>query len=533
MTPPTADIVVIGAGSAGCALAGRLSEDSNLSVLVLEAGGEDSNPWIHVPIGYFKTIGDAAHDWCLFTEPEPELHGRRVAWPRGKVLGGSSSINGMLYVRGDARDYDAWRDAGNPGWGWSDVLPYFRKAEAQCRGADEFHGASGPLAVSDIAPEPLPDAFLMAMRQQGVRVVEDFNRGDTEGAGYFQLTTRHGRRQSAARAYLHPARDRGNLRVLTGVQALRIRIEGGQARAVECEKEGQLFVVKARREIVVACGALQSPALLQRSGVGERNHLESLGIPVHADLAGVGANLQDHLQVRVSVQAREPLTMNDLYLRPTRKIAAGWAYLARREGPLATGIHPAGAFVRVDPQASAPDVQIHFALVSFERLGAPPDPFSGFTLSSCVLRPYSRGRVSIASPDPLAPARMHAGYLGDERDRQLLVKTVPLMRSVLSQPALAAHVEREVRPGPSCRTDEQILEYARSTAFSVHHQAGTCAMGAHREAVVDPRLRVHGLRGLRVADASIMPTLVGGNTNAACIMIGEKAADLVRDDLRT
>ncbi|MBL0419234.1 GMC family oxidoreductase N-terminal domain-containing protein [Ramlibacter sp. AW1] len=527
-----ADVVVVGAGSAGCAIAGRLSEDPNLQVVLVEAGGADRNPWIHVPIGYFKTIGSDATDWRFLTEPEKELAGRRIAWPRGKVLGGSSSINGMLYVRGHAADYDGWRDAGNTGWGWSDVLPFFRKAESQCRGADDWHGADGPLTVSDIAPDPLSDAFVQAMAQHGVRTQPDFNRGDSEGAGYFQMTTRKGRRQSAARAYLAPARHRRNLRIVTGATVSRVEIAGGRAVAVECTAGIERFRVGARREVVVACGALQSPVLLQRSGIGPGGLLQSMGIAVLRDLPGVGANLQDHLQVRLVLRCNRPLTLNDLYHRPLRRLSAGWTYLTRRSGPLVTGIHPAGAFVRVHPLAQRPDVQIHFALVSFERLGGPLDRFSGFSLSACVLYPHSRGSIRIASPDPATPAHMRAGYLDDERDRDLIVRSVPWMRQVAAQPALARLVAEEVRPGPACATPEQVLAYVRQTAFSVHHQAGTCAMGRGAQAVVDERLRVHGVDGLRVADASIMPTLVGGNTNAPSIMIGEKAADLIRADLK-
>jgi choline dehydrogenase len=527
----TFDYIVVGAGSAGCVLANRLSASGRHSVLLLEAGPRDRNIWIHIPLGYAKLFTNPKVNWLYKTEPEPELNGRQIIQPRGKVLGGSSSINGLLYIRGQAQDFDHWRQLGNAGWGFDDVLPYFRKAEDQERGADEMHGAGGPLAVSDVSePHPLCEAFIDASVQAGFPRTEDFNGKSQEGAGYFQLTARNGRRISTAAGYLRQARKRPNLTVATGALASRILFEGRRATGVEYRQGASLHTAQANVEVIVAGGAFNSPQLLQLSGVGPAEHLRSLGIPVIADMPGVGADLQDHYQVRMQYRCTEPITMNDVVNSWHRRIGAGLRYVLSRKGMLTIGAGYAGAFLRTRPELETPDVQIHFIIFSAETTGANLHPFPGFIASVCQLRPESRGYVRIKSSDPAMPPAIQPRYLSSRFDRDTTVDGMKLLRTIMGRPAMQHYIAEERAPGPACTSDADLLAYARATGTTVFHPTSTCRMGADPAAVVDERLRVHGFGGLRVIDASVMPTLVSGNTNAGIVMIAEKGADMILED---
>src|ERR1700731_2169301 len=520
------DYVIVGAGSAGCVLANRLSADGKNSVLLLEAGPRDTNLWIHVPLGYGRLFKEKTVNWMYQTEPEPGLDGRSVFQPRGKVLGGSSSINGLLYVRGQHEDYDRWRQNGNYGWGFDDVLPYFKKAENQQRGADDFHGSGGPLPVSDLGhPDPLSAAFIIAAAETGLPVNPDFNGALQEGAGFFQTTTRHGRRASAAVAYLRPAKNRSNLRVETSALAQRVVFEGRRADAVEYRQAGALKTARARREILVSGGAFNSPQLLQLSGVGPPDLLRKHGIEVVLDAPGVGQNLQDHMQVRV-------VTLNDIVNNPARKILAGLRYAAFRTGPLTIAAGTSGAFFKTNPRLATPDIQIHFLPFSTDKMGEKLHPVSGFTASVCQLRPESRGSLRIKSEDPTAPPEIRINYLASDVDRATNVEGLKILRKILHAPALAPYVVEEVDPGDKITSNEALLAYCRARGSTIYHPTSTCRMGSDPLAVVDQRLRVRGIDGLRVVDASVMPDLVSGNTNAAIIMIAEKASDMILQDRR-
>ena len=527
------DYVIVGAGSAGCVLANRLSADGRNSVLLLEAGPKDTNLWIHVPLGYGKLFKEKTVNWMYQTEPEPGLNGRSVFQPRGKVLGGSSSINGLLYIRGQHEDYDRWRQHGNNGWGFDDVLPYFKKAENQQRGADDFHGAGGPLPVSDLSyADPLSAAFIEAAAETGVPRNPDFNGATQEGAGYFQTTTRHGRRASTAVAYLRPAKGRTNLHIETSALAQRIVFDGRRAVAVEYRKQGSLRTARARKEILVSSGAYNSPQLLQLSGVGPAELLRKHGIDVVLDAAGVGHDLQDHLQVRVVMRCTQRITLNDVVNSPARKVLAGLRYAAFRTGPLSIAAGTSGAFFKTNPRLATPDVQIHFLPFSTDKMGEKLHSFSGFTASVCQLRPESRGSLRIRSADPAAPPEIRINYLATEVDRTTNVEGLKILRRILRAPALKPYVVDEVDPGAKVSTDEDLLNYCRQRGSTIYHPTSTCRMGSDPLAVVDQRLRVRGLDGLRVVDASVMPDLVSGNTNAAIIMIAEKASDMILGDAR-
>jgi len=530
---PEFDYIVVGAGSAGCVLANRLSADGKHSVLLLEAGPKDSNVWIHVPLGYGRLFKEKAVNWMYQTEPEPGLDGRTVFQPRGKVLGGSSSINGLLYVRGQHEDYDRWRQRGNNGWGYDDVLPYFKKAEHQARGADDFHGVGGPLPVSELShADPLSAAFIEAAAETGIPKNADFNGATQEGAGYFQTTTRHGRRASTAVAYLRPAKSRTNLHIETAALAQRILFEGRRAVAVEYRKDGALRTARARKEILVCSGAYNSPQLLQLSGVGPAELLRRHGIDVVLDAAGVGSDLQDHLQVRVVMRCTQRITLNDVVNSPARKVLAGLRYAAFRTGPLSIAAGTSGAFFKTSPRLSTPDVQIHFLPFSTDKMGEKLHSFSGFTASVCQLRPESRGSLRIRSADPAAPPEIRINYLATEVDRTTNVEGLKILRRILRAPALKPYVVDEVDPGAKVSTDDELLNYCRQRGSTIYHPASTCRMGSDPLAVVDQRLRVRGLEALRVVDGSVMPDLVSGNTNAAIIMIAEKASDMILQDAR-
>jgi choline dehydrogenase len=530
---PEFDYIVVGAGSAGCVLANRLSADGKHSVLLLEAGPKDSNVWIHVPLGYGRLFKEKAVNWMYQTEPEPGLDGRTVFQPRGKVLGGSSSINGLLYVRGQHEDYDRWRQRGNNGWGYDDVLPYFKKAEHQARGADDFHGVGGPLPVSELShADPLSAAFIEAAAETGIPRNADFNGATQEGAGYFQTTTRHGRRASTAVAYLRPAKSRTNLHIETAALAQRILFEGRRAVAVEYRKGGDLRTARARKEILVCGGAYNSPQLLQLSGVGPAELLRRHGIDVVLDAAGVGSDLQDHLQVRVVMRCTQRITLNDVVNSPARKVLAGLRYAAFRTGPLSIAAGTSGAFFKTSPRLSTPDVQIHFLPFSTDKMGEKLHSFSGFTASVCQLRPESRGSLRIRSADPAAPPEIRINYLATEVDRTTNVEGLKILRKILRAPALKPYVVDEVDPGAKVSTDDELLNYCRQRGSTIYHPTSTCRMGSDPLAVVDQRLRVRGLEALRVVDGSVMPDLVSGNTNAVIIMIAEKASDMILQDAR-
>jgi choline dehydrogenase len=527
------DYVIVGAGSAGCVLARRLAEAGAVRILVLEAGPRDTNPWIHVPIGYYRTIYDPRIGWGYETEPEPHLRDRRIRWPRGKVLGGCSSVNGLIYVRGQREDFDAWRDMGADGWGWDDVAPYFLKAEDQQRGAGPHHGVGGPLGVSDMAVKTeLADAFVRAAAETGIPLNDDFNGPEQEGVGYFQLTTRRGRRSSSAVAYLRPVADRPNVEIRCEAHATRIIVERRRAVGVEYRWRGGVVRARVREEVLLCGGAINSPQLLQLSGIGPADHLRASGIPVLMDLPGVGANLQDHLQVRTVQATRRPVTFNDFARSIPRKVAAGLQYLVSRGGPLTLGAGQVGAFARTRPEIARPDVQFHFIPFSASRPGAGLHPFSAFTLSVCQLRPNSRGTVLVRGPDPFSAPLIRANYLSDPEDLETVLAGVRLGRRICGSKAMAEMVSREVEPGEAVDTEDALEDYVRRTAVTIFHPCGTCRIGppADPGAVVDAALRVRGIAGLRVVDASVMPTIVSGNTNAAAIMIGERGADLILRD---
>jgi len=530
---PEFDYIVVGAGSAGCVLANRLSADGRHSVLLLEAGPKDTNVWIHVPLGYGRLFKEKTVNWMYQTEPEPGLDGRSVFQPRGKVLGGSSAINGLLYVRGQHEDYDRWRQRGNHGWGYDDVLPYFKKAEHQARGADDFHGVGGPLPVSELShADPLSAAFIEAAAETGIPKNADFNGATQEGAGYFQTTTRHGRRASTAVAYLRPAKSRTNLHIETAALAQRILFEGRRAVAVEYRKGGVLRTARARKEILVCGGAYNSPQLLQLSGVGPAELLRRHGIDVVLDAAGVGSDLQDHLQVRVVMRCTQRITLNDVVNSPARKVLAGLRYAAFRTGPLSIAAGTSGAFFKTSPRLSTPDVQIHFLPFSTDKMGEKLHSFSGFTASVCQLRPESRGSLRIRSADPAAPPEIRINYLATEVDRTTNVEGLKILRKILQARALKPYVVDEVDPGAKVSTDDELLNYCRQRGSTIYHPTSTCRMGSDPLAVVDQRLRVRGLEALRVVDGSVMPDLVSGNTNAVIIMIAEKASDMILQDAR-
>jgi choline dehydrogenase len=527
------DYVIVGAGSAGCVLANRLSADGRNSVLLLEAGPKDSNLWIHVPLGYAKLFKDKSVNWMYQTEPEPGLGGRKVFQPRGRVLGGSSSINGLLYVRGQHEDYDRWRQHGNAGWGYEDVLPYFKKAENQQRGADTYHGVGGPLPVSDWRhADPLSEAFVVAAAEAGIPTNPDFNGATQEGAGFFQTTTRRGRRASTAFSYLRPAKGRGNLHVETDALAQRILFEGRRARAVEYRQGSSVRTARARKEILVSGGAYNSPQLLQLSGVGPAELLKQHGIEIVLDAPGVGNDLQDHMQVRLVMRCAQRVTLNDIVNHPVRRVMAGVQYAALRKGPLTIAAGTSGAFFRTNPRLASPDIQIHFLPFSTDKMGEKLHSFSGFSASVCQLRPESRGSLRIKSADPTVPPEIRINYLATETDRAAFVEGLKVLRKILSAPALKPYVAEEVAPGPKISSDEELLSFCRQTGSTVYHPTSTCRMGHDPLAVVDQRLRLRGIEGLRVVDASVMPDLMSGNTNAPTIMIAEKASDMILEDAR-
>ncbi|MBP0619077.1 GMC family oxidoreductase [Cupriavidus consociatus] len=529
------DYIVVGAGSAGCVLANRLSEDGRHSVCLLEAGPPDRYPWIHIPIGYGKTMFHKEVNWGFYTDPDPNMLNRRIYWPRGRTLGGSSAINGLIYVRGQRQDYDHWAALGNPGWEWDACLPYFRKLENNDLGAGPTRGTTGPLNATSIdRRHPLVDAFIEAGQVLGLPRKTDFNEGDQEGVGYYQLTTRNGWRCSTAVAYLRPARTRANLRVETDAHTTAVLFEGKRAVGVRYVKDGQPYILRARREVILCAGALQSPQLLQLSGIGPAPLLRELGVPVVQALPGVGENLQDHLQVRLIYEVARPITTNDQLRSLAGKARMGLEWLLMRRGPLAIGINQGAMFCRALPQSATPDTQFHFATLSADMAGGSVHPFSGCTYSVCQLRPASRGTVRIRSTDPFEAPSMQPNYLSAELDRRCTIAAIRYARRVAQAEPMRGLMQREFRPGDAVQSDDEILHFCREYGATIFHPSGTARMGPAHDplAVVDARLRVHGVGGLRVVDCSVMPTLVSGNTNVPVVMMAERAADFIREDAR-
>ncbi len=529
-TAKTYHYIVVGAGSAGCVVANRLSADPRNEVLLLEAGGPAINPWLHIPVGYFKTIHNPRTDWCYKTEADPGLNGRSVAWPRGKVLGGSSAINGLLYVRGQPQDYDHWHQLGNADWSWSDVLPYFTVSEDQQRGADPFHGVDGPLAVSDMrARRDVCEAFIQGAAECGIPPNDDFNGAHQEGAGYFQLTARKGLRCSTATAFLRPVRGRRNLTVVTHAHVLGLEFTGSRVCGVSYHKGGRSVRAEAAGEVVLSAGAIGSPQLLQVSGIGAPDLLSACGVRVHHALPGVGENLQDHLQLRLVHRCTRP-TLNDEVNHPLRKMWIGLEYMLFRRGPMSMGASQVAAFAKTRPELGQPDVQFHFQPLSADKPGEGLHRYSAFTSSVCQLRPESRGHVRIHAADPAVYPLIQPNYLSTLTDQKTAVAAIRLTRSIADSAPMRPFVAEELVPGQAWQSDEELLQCARDIGETIYHPVGTCKMGSDPMAVVDERLRVRGVPGLRVADASIMPTIPSGNTNAPAIMVGEKAAALILQD---
>lgn len=512
-------------------MANRLSADGRHKVLLLEAGPKDNYLWIHIPIGYGKTMFHKAYNWGYYTDPEPNMKDRRIYWPRGRGLGGSSSINGLIFIRGQREDYDHWAQLGNTGWDWNSVLPYFMKSEHNSRGASATHSDKGPLWSSDIGGEhELMEAIIRGASELGVPRTEDFNSGNQEGVGYYQLFTHNGLRISSAVAYLKPARNRANLRIETDAHTTGVILEGRRAVGVRYRQNGVEREARASREVILSAGALQSPQLLQLSGIGPASLLQKHGINVVHDLPGVGQNLQDHLQLRLMYKVSKPITTNDDLRTLFSQAKIGLQWLLTRTGPLGIGINQGGLFTKILPGSATPDIQFHFGTLSADMAGGKPHPWSGCTFSVCQLRPESRGTVEIKSTDPMEPPSMRPNYLEAETDRICAVESIKYARRLASTSALKPYLIEEYKPGADVRSDDEILDFAREYGATIFHPTGTCKMGSDSMAVTDDRLRVHGIGGLRVVDCSIMPTLVSGNTHAPAVMIAEKASDMILAD---
>ena len=525
----TFDYVIVGAGAAGCVLANRLSEDPATSVLLLEAGGKDNYIWVKIPVGYLYCIGNPRTDWRYKTEAEAGLNGRALNYPRGRILGGCTAINGMIYMRGQARDYDQWRQMGNPGWAWDDVLPYFRRSEAYFGGENTLHGAGGEWRVEKQRLRwELLDAFRDAAEQAGIPKVEDFNRGTNEGCAYFHVNQRAGWRVSSASAFLRPVLSRKNLTVMTEAQAERVLLDGRRATGVALRRAGVPGRVTARREVVLAAGAIGSPQLLQLSGIGPGELLRGQGIPVVHDLSGVGENLQDHLQLRLVFKVSGVATLNTTAASLLGRAGIALQYALTRSGPMAMAPSQLGLFTKSDPALETPDLQWHIQPLSLDKFGEPLHPFPAFTASVAHLRPQSRGHVRIVSPDPAAHPAIQPNYLSAEADRRAAVAGIRRTREIAAQPALARFRPQEFKPGVTIQSDADLARAAGDIGTTIFHPVGTARMGSDAGAVVGPDLRVHGIDALRVVDASVMPTITSGNTSSPTVMIAEKAADLIR-----
>lgn len=518
------DYIIVGAGSAGCVMAERLSRDGQFSVLVIEAGGHDWNPFVHMPAGIAQLMKFDSLNWNYTTEPEPQLNNRRLWWPRGKLLGGSSSINAMCYIRGHRRDYDEWAALGNPGWSYNEVLPLFRETEANTRGASQYHGDSGLLSVSDLRHQnALSEQFVASAVAAGFPRNPDFNGAQQEGFGFYQVTQRDGRRCSTAAGFLAAARKRPNVELLTKAQVTRIEISHDRAVAVELKRRGRIERYTCAREILLAGGAINSPQLLMLSGIGPEKQLKSHGIPVRANLVSVGANLQDHLDICLLQHCTQPITYDR-----TNEAMVALEYLLTRGGVGSSNIAETGGFARTHLATDErPDVQFHFVPAFLDDHGRNRLPGYGFTLHCCQLRPQSRGQLQLASADPLAKPRLYPNYLSAEGDLKVMLAGLKLSRDIFAQAPLKAYAGDELFPGAARRSDAELIDFIRAKAETIYHPVGTCRMGNDEQAVVDPQLRVNGIEGLRVIDASIMPKLIGGNTNAPVVMIAQKAAEAV------
>ncbi len=527
----TFDYVIVGGGSAGSAIAARLSESGRHTVLLLEAGVDDRWIWLRVPLGAGRVLLSERSLWRFYTEPEAHMAGRRMFWPRGRVVGGSSTINGMLWVRGEPAEYDAWRDAGCRGWGYDDVLPYLKRCESYADGDPAVRGTDGPINIVRYDPDVLGSAFHLACVQAGIPATADYNGVQYEGVGILQTNTKRGMRHGGREAYVDPARDRETLTVRTGARAHRVRVENGRAVGVEYRIDAGHRFVRARNEVIVSAGAVQSPHLLELSGIGDRERLAPFGIASVVHLPGVGENCRDHLHTRISFECTRPVTLNDILGHPLRQPLMGLRYLLFRDGPMAACTAEVHALAKTDPSLDRPDVKIQMHTLSAEDPRDPKklvlDKFPGFGIGSFALRPYSRGSVHLASADPEAPPAIVANYLSDPRDRATSIAALRLVRRIAEQPALRELIVREVRPGPQAQSDEALLAHIGKLGATSYHPIGTCRMGSDPMAVVDSELRVHGVSGLRVADASVMPTMVSSNTNAPSFMIGERCADFV------
>jgi choline dehydrogenase len=529
------DYVIVGAGAAGCVLANRLSADPNVSVLLLEAGGRDDWIWFRIPVGYLFCMGNPRADWRFRTEAEPGLNGSALDYPRGKVLGGCTAINGMIYMRGQARDYDRWRQMGNAGWGWDDVLPYFLRSEDQAAVAPdgEMHEGGGEWRVE--APRvrwDVLDAFRDAAEQAGIPPTEDFNRGNNEGCGYFHVNQRGGWRVSAAGAFLKPVRNRPNLRIVTGAQAERIVMEGRRATGIALRVNGAPAEARVAGELLLTAGSVGTPQILELSGIGAPDILARHGIAVVHALPGVGENLQDHLQIRCAYRVHGVETLNERANSLFGKLGIGLEYLLRRSGPMSMAPSQLGAFAKSDPALETPDLEYHVQPLSLDRFGEPLHPFPAITASVCNLRPESRGSIHLRSADPADAPEIRPNYLATHGDRAVAARAIRLTRRIVAQPAMARFRPEEFKPGPQFETEAELVRGAGEVATTIFHPVGTARMGSDALAVVDERLKVCGINGLRVVDASVMPTITSGNTASPVVMIAEKAAEMIREDRR-
>ncbi|HEY3145673.1 MAG TPA: GMC family oxidoreductase N-terminal domain-containing protein [Dongiaceae bacterium] len=529
----TYDYIIVGGGTAGCLLANRLSADPKATVLLLEAGGKDDYLWIHIPVGYLYCMGNPRTDWCFKTEAEPGLGGRAINYPRGKVLGGCSSINGMIYMRGQARDYDRWRQLGNQGWGWDDVLPYFRQHEDFVHGADEAHGAGGEWRIDRQRLHwPILDVIRDAAAEAGIPRVTDFNRGDNHGVAYFHVTQRGGIRVNTAKAFLRPVRNRANLRIVSHAQVKRVLIENRRAVGAELQVNSVDQVARARNEVILSAGAIGSPHLLELSGIGQADRLRDLGLEVVHALPGVGEDLQDHLQLRLIYKVSNALTLNTLASNLWGKARIGLEYLLMRSGPMSMAPSQLGAFAKSDPSLETPDLEYHIQPLSLDRFGEPLHPFPAVTMSVCNLRPESRGSVHATSAHFGQSPAIRPNYLGTARDKLVAASAIRLTRRIMQAAPMRPHTPEEFLPGAALQSDEELAKAAGQIGTTIFHPVATARMGNDEKAVVDARLRVHGVDGLRVIDASVMPTITSGNTNAPTLMIAEKGAAMVREDAR-